>query len=131
VCYICSDISILCCDCWHKTGKILRYLLYSKIPYPLHVELLAALYLACLQGSAGSLLISPNYWIWRMWILACSWTVALRSVTAFLSRILQSAYLLSFVPRPLPSNTLKLKSWIQKFIQQSKLAVTQEWTKFW
>jgi hypothetical protein len=108
VCYICSDVSIYCSDCWHKTGKILKYLLYPKRPYPLHLQLLAALYRAWLQVSAGLLLISPNYWIWRMWILACTWTVALRSVTAYLSIFLQRAYLFSFAPRPLLSKTLKL-----------------------
>jgi len=67
-----------CCDCWHKPEKFLKYLLYPKWPYPLHVQLLAALCRVCLQGSPGSLLISPNYWIWRMCVLACSWTIALR-----------------------------------------------------
>jgi hypothetical protein len=45
-----------------------------------------------------------------MWILVCSWTVTLRSVTAYLSIILWSAYFLSFAPHPSPSKTLKSKT---------------------
>ena len=52
---------LFCAVIADKIGKILKNLLYPKMPYPLHEELLAELYRACLQGSAESLLISPNY----------------------------------------------------------------------
>ena len=101
------DCFFLCCDFWHILGQIFKYLLYPKWPYPVHVQLLVALCRVCLQDSPGSLLIYPNYWIWRMCILACSWTMTLRSGTTYLPRIFLSVHLLSFAPRPLPSKIFK------------------------